>query len=174
MMQQRSWNRILALVAVLAAVACTPSENVPADPAAAPAAEPAAAAEPAEAEPAAAAEPAGDEAEAVPTHEISTEVAMVDGVRTLVASVTPLNGYKINLEFPWSLKVREDAPVAAGVRLGSADAAAFDDATARFAIPADGDAAGNVLADLRLSVCNDVGCLTPRAEVEWTLASAAQ
>jgi hypothetical protein len=169
MMHQRSWIGILALSGAFAVTGCTSSTDAPAPEAAAPAAAEAAAEAPAPEAPAAA---EAEEAEAVPTHEISTEIAVVDGVRTLVASVTPLNGYKINLEFPWSLKVREDAPVAAGLRMGSGDAAEFGEETARFAIPADGDATGDVLADLRLSVCNDVGCLTPRAEVEWTLASA--
>ena len=112
------------------------------------------------------------EAEPVQTHEISTEVVEVDGVRSLVATVTPINGYKVNLEFPWSLAVRDDAPVAAGVRQGNDDAAMFEEATAKFVIPAAGADAGEVLADLRLGVCDETGCITPREQLAWNLAAA--
>lgn len=164
-LQRSSWLFVLLLAAVV--VACTPSEpseSAPADEEAAPTAE---AAEAPSEEAAAEEEP-----EQVQTHEITTAVEMVDGVRSLVATITPMNGYKVNLEFPWNLSVRDDAPVAAGTRQGNGDAAMFEEAAAKFVIPADGAEAGEVLADLRLGVCDETGCITPREELAWNLAAA--
>lgn len=172
-MLQRFLIRTLLAAAVLAFAACTSSEPAADAPEAAePAAEAAAEEAPeAAAEPAAEAAPA-DEAEEVATHEVSTEIVEVDGVRSLVATVTPINGYKVNVEFPWSLAVDAEAPVAAGLRQGRDDCAKFTEDEARFVIPADGDAAGEVLANMRLGVCNEVGCITPREEVSWNLLAA--
>lgn len=119
------------------------------------------------------ADPAVAEAEEeVASYEMSTEIVDVDGVRSLVATVTPINGYKLNIEFPWNLRVAADAPVSAGLSQGRDDAAIFGEESARFVIPAGGEVVGDVLANMRLGVCNDVGCITPREELTWTLAAA--
>lgn len=173
-MLQRSLSSLLLIVALVALAACQTAPAEPEAPAEEAAAEEAApeAAEAAEAAPEAAEAAAEEEAEEAPTHEVATEVVEIDGVRSLVATVTPINGYKVNVEFPWSLAVDAEAPVAAGVRHGRDDCATFTEEQARFVIPAEGEATGEVLANMRLGVCNEVGCITPRESVSWNLLAA--
>ena len=173
-MLQRSPSSLLLSVALVALAACQTAPAEPEAPAEEAAAEEAApeAAEAAEAAPEAAEAAAEEEAEEAPTHEVATEVVEIDGVRSLVATVTPINGYKVNVEFPWSLAVDAEAPVAAGVRHGRDDCATFTEEQARFVIPAEGEATGEVLANMRLGVCNEVGCITPRESVSWNLLAA--
>lgn len=173
-MLQRSLSSLLLSVALVALAACQTAPAEPEAPAEEAAAEEAApeAAEAAEAAPEAAEAAAEEEAEEAPTHEVATEVVEIDGVRSLVATVTPINGYKVNVEFPWSLAVDAEAPVAAGVRHGRDDCATFTEEQARFVIPAEGEATGEVLANMRLGVCNEVGCITPRESVSWNLLAA--
>lgn len=173
-MLQRSLSSLLLSVALVALAACQTAPAEPEAPAEEAAAEEAApeAAEAAEAAPEAAEVAAEEEAEEAPTHEVATEVVEIDGVRSLVATVTPINGYKVNVEFPWSLAVDAEAPVAAGVRHGRDDCATFTEEQARFVIPAEGEATGEVLANMRLGVCNEVGCITPRESVSWNLLAA--
>ena len=173
-MLQRSLSSLLLSVALVVIAACQTAPAEPEAPAEEAAAEEAApeAAEAAEAAPEAAEAAAEEEAEEAPTHEVATEVVEIDGVRSLVATVTPINGYKVNVEFPWSLAVDAEAPVAAGVRHGRDDCATFTEEQARFVIPAEGEATGEVLANMRLGVCNEVGCITPRESVSWNLLAA--
>lgn len=173
-MLQRSLSSLLLSVALVALVACQAAPAEPQAPTEEAAAEEAApeAAEAEEAAPEAAEVAAEEEAEEAPTHEVATEVVEIDGVRALVATVTPINGYKVNVEFPWSLAVDAEAPVAAGVRHGRDDCATFTEEQARFVIPAEGEATGEVLANMRLGVCNEVGCITPRESVSWNLLAA--
>ena len=178
-MLQRSLSSLLLSVALVVIAACQTAPAEPEAPAEEAAAEEAAAeeaapeaAEAAEAAPEAPEAAAEEEAEEAPTHEVATEVVEIDGVRSLVATVTPINGYKVNVEFPWSLAVDAEAPVAAGVRHGRDDCATFTEEQARFVIPAEGEATGEVLANMRLGVCNEVGCITPRESVSWNLLAA--
>ena len=173
-MLQRSLSSLLLSVALVVIAACQTAPAEPEAPAEEAAAEEAApeAAEAAEAAPEAAEAAAEEEAEEAPTHEVATEVVEIDGVRSLVATVTPINGYKVNVEFPWSLAVDAEAPVAAGVRHGRDDCATFTEEQAQFVIPAEGEATGEVLANMRLGVCNEVGCITPRESVSWNLLAA--
>lgn len=114
-----------------------------------------------------------DDAEEV-THTVTTEVTEQDGQRMLVATVTPAEGYKNNMEYPrWQVAIDEDAPAAAGAEVNRDAATTFEEEQVVFHIPIeDGEAAGDVAGRLRFSVCNDEACLTPTEDVEWTLASA--
>ena len=106
------------------------------------------------------------------TYRIEAEVEEGEAAsRVLVAQVTPLNGYHVNLLYPWNLTVHDDAPTCAGVSQGRDEAVSFEEEGATFRIPvADGAAVGEILADLRFGVCNDEGCLNPREELAWELA----
>lgn len=108
------------------------------------------------------------------THAVHVETRRNDdGSATLVAVVTPTDGYKLNTDpnFPWRVKVADDAPVAAGTTMGAADAATMEEARAAFEIPvaAPGDA-GEVPGEVILGVCDDEGCIRVREEVTWVLA----
>jgi len=123
--------------------------------------------------------PAGQEASApapeAASHVIETSVDSVDGRRWLVARITPGEGYHCNMEYPaWAVVVGADAPAAAGVRQGKDDATEFTESAVTFRIPLDSpEASGTVEANVRLSVCDEEACLTPRETIEWTLASVA-
>jgi hypothetical protein len=110
-----------------------------------------------------------------PSHTIETTVDSVDGRRWLVARITPGEGYHCNMEYPaWAVNVGADAPAAAGVRQGKDDATEFTESAVTFRIPLDSpEASGTVEANVRLSVCDDEACLTPRETIAWTLASVA-
>lgn len=118
---------------------------------------------PAEAE-APAAEPAAN-------HTIETSVVRNDdGSISLVTEVTAANGYHLNTDpnFPWRVKVADDAPVAAGTTLGSADATRLEEHHATFTIPvaAPGDAEG-ATGEVVAGICDDQGCVRVREEVAW-------
>jgi len=118
----------------------------------------------------------GDEASAGEevTHTVSTEIIESEEGRTLVATVTPAEGYHCNMEYPrWQVAIDEDAPALAGTEVNRDEAHTFEEEQVVFHIPvADGEAAGDVAGRLRFSVCNDEACLTPTEDVQWTLASA--
>lgn len=112
--------------------------------------------------------------EAQANHAVRTSVTRADdGSVTLVTEVTAANGFHINtdLNFPWRVKVAEDAPVAAGTTLGASDASTMREDLAAFTIPVaePGDAA-EVKGEVVLGVCDDEGCIRVREEVTWALA----
>ncbi|TVR02236.1 MAG: hypothetical protein EA398_08430 [Deltaproteobacteria bacterium] len=106
-------------------------------------------------------EVAGDQA-AYRLH--SSTVDSPDGP-VLRVEVEPLAPYRVNLEFPWALMV----PVK-DMQLASGDASRLDEARAVFEFPA-GTSTGLVEGNLRLSVCTDDICLTPRERIRWEVAS---
>jgi hypothetical protein len=162
----------LLLIAPLLLVACQ-QPAPPAPQATAPAAAGSAAAEAPAADPVAVAGSGSGAAAEVVSHRVETSVDAVDGRRYLVARVIPAEGYHCNMEYPaWSVAVAADAPAAAGIRHGKDDATEFAEQAVVFRIPIDSpEAAGTVEANMRISVCDDEACLTPRETVSWTLAS---
>lgn len=102
-------------------------------------------------------------AEAYRLHTETEQTA--DGV-FLRVEVEPVPPYKVNLEFPWALGVP-----AIDVEHRADAAHRLDEDRAVFRVPA-GAAAGTVEGRLRLSVCTDDICLTPRETVRWDVASA--
>lgn len=125
-------------------------------------------------EPSTAAQSSAGASDEVVTHAVSTTIETVDGQRVLVATVTPQSGYKINLEYPrWGVQVADNAPAAAGVRVGREEATTFAEEQAVFRIPiVDGAAAGAVEGTLRISVCDEEACLMPTETVQWELTAA--
>jgi hypothetical protein len=175
MLQRSTPVRHLSILALFAATAMACQAPAPAAPAGTPAlAAEGTAAAPPNAEAAAVGEASSAPAE-VASHSIETTVDSVDGRRYLVARITPGEGYHCNMEYPaWAVNVGADAPAAAGVRQGKDDATEFTENAVTFRIPLDSpDAAGTVEANVRLSVCDDEACLTPRETIAWTLASVA-
>lgn len=114
-------------------------------------------------------------AEEAPNHKVEARFERdADGALRLIATVTPEAGYHVNTEpnFPWRLAIASDAPIAAGVMQGRADAVAIDENRAEFAVRApDPGTAAEVNGTLRLGVCNDEGCVNVNAPVVWSVTA---
>ena len=175
MLQRSLLTRLLPTLAVLVVATSACQAPVPASPVQGSAAT----GDGAQAPAAVGSAPTANEASApsgeVASHSIETTVDSVDGRRWLVARVTPGEGYHCNMEYPaWAVAVGADAPAAAGVRQGKDDATEFTEEAVTFRIPLDSpEASGTVEANVRLSVCDEEACLTPRETIAWTLASVA-
>ncbi len=173
-MPQRSYHVSLLFAGLLTASACntaTPPVNGEADPTAAGEAAPTAPAFapaegttlPSDAPAAAAEEPA--------LHTVVTSTRVEeDGSLVLVTDFGASEGYHLNTDanFPWRVKVADDAPVGAGTTQGAADAIRLEEQDARFEIriAEPGDAA-SIPGEVVLGVCDDAGCVRVREEVVW-------
>lgn len=175
MLQRDLLKRLLPILALLAAASSACQAPAPAAPVQGAAATGDGAQVPAAGGPGVAANEASAPLSELATHSIETTVDSVDGRRWLVARVTPGEGYHCNMEYPaWAVAVGADAPAAAGVRQGKDDATEFTEGAVTFRIPLDSpEASGTVEASVRLSVCDEEACLTPRETIAWTLASVA-
>jgi hypothetical protein len=156
MLQSSRWvlGALVSLAFVVPTVACSPS--APASPSAS-------------TSPGATAEGV---AEASEGFSVRTEVVGTGEDAVLVTTVTPTDGFKLNLEYPrWNVSVADDAPVAAGAAVSRDAADEFTEDIAIFRIPVTScPTEGQVAGTLRLSVCNDEACLTPTETVAWNLA----
>ncbi len=90
---------------------------------------------------------------------------------TLIARVRAGNGFHINEQFPWALNINEGAPVAGGSSFNKDQAASFGEYEVIFEVGDGSSAQGAVEGMLRMSVCNDDACLTPRETVSWNLTN---
>lgn len=173
---RRSLATLATLSLAVAASACQPGSEPASDQAASAPAEGTPA--PPEFRPAnggAAAAPANEaRGDARANHSVETSVSVAeDGSLALVTNITAANGYHLNTDpnFPWRVKVADDAPCAAGTTLGSRDAATLEEDAATFTIPvADPGDAENVPGEVVLGICDDQGCIRVREEVTWTVA----
>jgi len=102
-----------------------------------------------------------------PTLSMST-----DALGRLELRVTPRGGFKNNTEYPWLLTL--SPPESLGVDRQQWDVSTMERLTeeeALFQIPVSAREAGQYEVDghLRFSVCNDVRCDTPQADVSWSV-----
>lgn len=171
MMPQRSF---IALAAPLFIAACTSSApSTDTEPASAPPTF--APAEGTTGTEAAAADEAAEAEAPTANHSITTSVEHGDdGAITLVTEATAANGYHLNTDpnFPWRVKVADDAAVAAGTSLRGADATTLEEEFVRFEIPV--AAAGEtteIAGDMVLGVCDASGCIRVQEEIAWAVTT---
>lgn len=97
--------------------------------------------------------------------------AGTDGVLEL--QVTPADGFKINLEYPWNLNIGETSQASIEQLVWrTQDALTFTEESVVFQIPVSTEQTGvdHVCGHLRFSICNDSRCDTPREDISWVVS----